>query len=74
MVAVGYYCRFSLRYRDVSGILKERGNLIHPTTIMQWIHEYGNFEENKQKSKTILGNGRNLYKSQIDMALFILRN
>ncbi|MEI4605814.1 IS6 family transposase, partial [Bacillus cereus] len=25
LVAVGYYCRFSLSYRDVSEILKERG-------------------------------------------------
>lgn len=25
LVAVGYYCRFSLSYRDVSAILKGRG-------------------------------------------------
>lgn len=42
LVAVGYYCRFSLGYRDVSEILKERGISVHPTTIMRWIHEYGN--------------------------------
>ncbi|KZE03334.1 hypothetical protein BWGOE3_09970 [Bacillus mycoides] len=35
LVAVGYYCRFSLSYRDVSGILKERGVSVHPTTIMR---------------------------------------
>lgn len=30
LVAIGYYCRFSLSYRDVSEILKERGvSLIH---------------------------------------------
>ncbi|CAI8926105.1 hypothetical protein EMIT079MI2_440004 [Bacillus sp. IT-79MI2] len=34
LVAVGYYCRFSLSYRDVSEILKERGISVHPTTIM----------------------------------------
>ncbi|EJR92135.1 hypothetical protein IKG_05656, partial [Bacillus cereus VD200] len=33
LVAVSYYCRFSLSYRDVSEILKERGISIHPTTI-----------------------------------------
>ncbi|MEB9684729.1 IS6 family transposase [Bacillus thuringiensis serovar pingluonsis] len=43
LVAVGYYCRFSLSYRDVSEILKERGISVHPTTIMRWVHEYGNF-------------------------------
>ncbi|PHF95281.1 IS6 family transposase, partial [Bacillus toyonensis] len=42
LVAVGYYCRFSLSYRDVSEILKERGVSVHPTTIMRWGHEYGN--------------------------------
>lgn len=41
-VAAGYYCRFSLSYRDVSEILKERGVSVHPTTIMRWVHEYGN--------------------------------
>ncbi|MEK4841284.1 IS6 family transposase [Bacillus sp. FSL L8-0152] len=41
LVAVGYYCRFSLSYRDVSEILKERGVSVHPTTIMRWVHEYG---------------------------------
>ncbi|PEL80377.1 IS6 family transposase [Bacillus wiedmannii] len=41
LVAVGYYCRFSLSYRDVSEILKERGISVHPTTIMRWVHEYG---------------------------------
>lgn len=40
LVAVGYYCRFSLSYRDVSEILKERGVSIHPTTIMRQVHEY----------------------------------
>ncbi|PEA06309.1 IS6 family transposase, partial [Bacillus cereus] len=41
LVAVGYYCRFSLSYRDVSELLRERGISIHPTTIMRWVHEYG---------------------------------
>ncbi|WP_257141427.1 IS6 family transposase [Bacillus wiedmannii] len=41
LVAVGYYCRFSLSYRDVTEILKERGISVHPTTIMRWVHEYG---------------------------------
>lgn len=29
VVANGYYCRFSLSYRDVS---------VHPTTIMRWAY------------------------------------
>ncbi|MFV1456837.1 IS6 family transposase [Bacillus mycoides] len=56
LVAVGYYCRFSLSYRDVSEILKERGVSVHPTTIMRWVHEYGNliYQIWKKKNKTAL--------------------
>ncbi|HDX9614700.1 TPA: IS6 family transposase, partial [Bacillus toyonensis] len=32
LIAVGYYCHFSLSYRDVSEILKERGISVHLTT------------------------------------------
>ncbi|PFZ10485.1 IS6 family transposase [Bacillus pseudomycoides] len=54
IVAVGYYCRFSLSYRDVSEILKERGVSVHPTTIMRWVHEYGNliYQIWKKKNKS----------------------
>jgi len=38
-IAVGYYCYFSLGYCNVSGILKERGISVHPTTILCWIHK-----------------------------------
>ncbi|MGO0733639.1 hypothetical protein ACTIGL_27855 (plasmid) [Bacillus shihchuchen] len=54
LVSIGYYCRFSLRYRDVSEILQERGVSIHPTTIMRWVHDYGNmiYQIWKKKNKT----------------------
>ncbi|EEM02706.1 Transposase [Bacillus pseudomycoides] len=56
LVAVGYYCRFSLSYRDVSEILKDRGVSVHPTTIMRWVHEYGNliYQIWKKKNKNTL--------------------
>ncbi|OUM45726.1 IS6 family transposase, partial [Bacillus pseudomycoides] len=55
LVAVGYYCRFSLSYRVVSEILKERGVSVHPTTIMRWVHEYGNliYQIWKKKNKNV---------------------
>ncbi|AOM14308.1 IS6 family transposase [Bacillus thuringiensis] len=54
LIAVGYYCRFSLSYRDVSEILKERGVSVHPTTIMRWVREYGNliYQIWKKKNKS----------------------
>lgn len=41
LIAVNYYCRFFLSYRDVSEILKERGVSVvpPPTTIMRLVHE-----------------------------------
>ncbi|PFY97049.1 IS6 family transposase [Bacillus pseudomycoides] len=55
LVAVGYYCRFSLSYRDVSELLRERGVSVHPTIIMRWVHEYGNliYQIWKKKNKNI---------------------
>ncbi|MCI0768594.1 IS6 family transposase, partial [Bacillus sp. TL12] len=55
LVAVGYYCRFSLSYRDVSEILNERGVSVHPTTIMRWVHEYRNliYQIWKKKNKNV---------------------
>ncbi|WP_243526908.1 IS6 family transposase [Bacillus pseudomycoides] len=55
LVAVGYYCRFSLSYRDVTEILKEQGVSVHPTTIMRWVHEYGNliYQIWKKKKKNV---------------------
>ncbi|MFT4142309.1 MAG: IS6 family transposase [Bacillus sp. (in: firmicutes)] len=54
LVAVGYYCRFSLSYRDVSELLRERGVSVHPTTSMRWVHEYGNiiYQMWKKKNKS----------------------
>lgn len=41
MVAVGYYFRYSLSYRDLVEILNDRGVSVHHTTIMRWVHHYG---------------------------------
>lgn len=35
LVAVDYYFRFSLSYRDVVEILRDRGIIIHHTTVMR---------------------------------------
>ena len=53
-VAALYYCCFSLSYREVSEIWKERGVSVHPTTIMRWVHEYGNliYQIWKKKNKS----------------------
>ncbi|MGH0883220.1 MULTISPECIES: IS6 family transposase [Bacillus cereus group] len=55
LVAVGYYCRFSLSYRDVSELLRKRGVSVHPTTIMRWVHEYGHliYQVWQKKNKSV---------------------
>ena len=39
-VAVGYYLRYVLSYRDISEILRERGVNVHHSTVYRWIQEY----------------------------------
>ncbi|MBO0477959.1 IS6 family transposase [Vagococcus sp. DIV0080] len=40
MVAVGYYLRYNLSYREVSEIMADRGIVICHTTIYRWVQEY----------------------------------
>ena len=39
-VAVGYYLRYNLSYREVSEIMSDRGINICHTTIFRWVQEY----------------------------------
>ncbi|MBO0486701.1 IS6 family transposase [Vagococcus fluvialis] len=39
-VAVGYYLRYNLSYREVSEIMNDRGIIVCHTTIYQWVQEY----------------------------------
>lgn len=54
--AVGLYCRYSLSYREVSEILRQRGIRVNPTTVMRWVHEYSKILyviwKKKQKRRT----------------------
>lgn len=40
MVAVGYYLRYNLSYREVAEIMADRGIIICNTTIYRWVQEY----------------------------------
>lgn len=40
-VAVGYYLRYNLSYREVSEIMSDRGINVCHTTIYRWVQEYG---------------------------------
>ena len=53
IVAVGYYLRYNLSYREVQEILYDRGINVSHTTIYRWVQEYGKllyqFEKRKIK-------------------------
>ena len=40
IVAVGYYLRYNLSYREVQELLYDRGINVCHTTIYRWIQEY----------------------------------
>ena len=40
IVAVGYYLRYNLSYREVQELLYDRGINICHTTIYRWVQEY----------------------------------
>ena len=42
-VAVGYYLRYALSYRDISEILRERDINVHHSTVYRWSQEYAPF-------------------------------
>ncbi|MDH8001268.1 IS6 family transposase [Bacillus cereus] len=41
LLAVRWYLRYSLSYRDLGEMMEERGLSIAHTTIMRWVHRYG---------------------------------
>jgi IS6 family transposase len=40
LLAVGWYLRFSLSYRDVEGLLQERGISVDHVTLWRWVQRY----------------------------------
>jgi transposase-like protein len=40
LLAVGWYLRFSLSYRDVEELLAERGLSVDHVTVSRWVQRY----------------------------------
>ena len=40
LLAVGWYLRFSLSYRDVEELLAERGLLVDHVTVWRWVQRF----------------------------------
>ena len=41
LMAVRWYCRFALSYRDVRDLLEERGVFVDAATIYRWVRKFG---------------------------------
>ena len=68
IVAVGYYLRYNLSYREVHELLYDRGINVCHTTIYRWVQEYSKVLYYLWKKKNrqffyIMENGRNLYQN-----------
>ncbi|MCU5747133.1 IS6 family transposase [Staphylococcus sp. SQ8-PEA] len=61
-VAVGYYLRYALSYRDISEILRERSVNVHHSTVYRWVQEYAPILYQIWKKK----NKKPYYKWHID--------
>jgi transposase-like protein len=69
LVAVGWYLRFSLSYRDVEELLAERGLRADHVTVWRWVQRYapvrpgvGSVPAQKtQGNKRLLAGGRDLH-------------
>ncbi len=65
IVAVGYYLRYNLSYREVQEILYDRDINVSHTTIYRWVQEYGKLLYQIWKKK----NKKSFYSRK--MALFV---
>lgn len=54
ILAVGYYLRYNLSYREIVELLRDRGVTVCHTTIQRWVKEYGPllYQEWKKHNKS----------------------
>src|SRR5246127_1381883 len=57
LLAVGWYLRFSLSYRDVEELLAERGLRADHVTVWRWVQSYAPEMERRLRSKLKSTNG-----------------
>src|SRR5271166_4516709 len=51
LLAVGWYLRFSLSYREVEELLAERGLLVDHVTVWRWVQRYAPESERRLRSR-----------------------
>ena len=59
MLTVRWYLRYSLSFRDLVGIMDERGLSMSYTTIMRWVHQYEpELDKEVEELKKAYGEGK----------------
>ena len=52
LMAVGWYLRFSLSYRDVEELLAERGLSVDHVTVWRWVQRYAPELDRRLRKRT----------------------
>src|SRR6478752_10616562 len=76
LLAVGWYLRFSLSYRDVEQLLAERGLLVDHVTVWRWVQRYApeisvSIATAAPTDQRQLAGGRDLHPGQGQVGVFI---
>jgi len=76
-MAVGWYLRFSLSYRDVEELVRERGLSVDHVTVWRWVQRYAPEIERRLrphlKPTNKLACRRNVHPRQRQVDLFVPR-
>ena len=75
LLAVGWYLRFSLSYRDVEELLAERGLCVDHITVWSWVQRYApectTFALAAPTDQRQLAGGRNLRPGQRQVGVLV---
>src|SRR4249919_1514636 len=70
LMAVGWYLRFSLSYRDVEELLAERGLSVDHVTVWRWVQRYAP-ELDRRLRKRLLVGGRDVRTGERQMGVLV---
>ena len=76
LLAVGWYLRFSLSYRDVEELLAERGLRVDHVTVWRWVQRYAPELERRLRrhlkpTNDSLAGGRDVHPGQGQMGVLV---
>src|SRR5580704_15523756 len=74
LMAVGWYLRFSLSYRDVEELLAERGLSVDHVTVWRWVQRYAPELDRRLRKRlktTNLASGRDVRAGERQMGVLV---